>query len=269
MAKPKKHQATKKKRTRSPNYPLVSLTAGVEHAQALFDRDRRHPVPILIAHERWDFKRGSGAGNQCAAALRSYGLIQIEGKGDNRKLSVTEEGERIVRSAPNRAKLLRAAAMMPPIHAELWEKYRDAGLPSDEVIKNYLIWERADGRFNEDVVDGVIRRFRETIAFAGLDSSSIIEEDNGDESGGQYPDQHAVQTVGGEPLRSETQGSREGMMQPGTTQAVPLPVLETDGTIRIVNIPHLSEQAFDFLKNLLDQYKSAIVRNQSDEQPNE
>lgn len=44
------------------------------------------------------------------------------------------------------------------------------------------------------------------------------------------------------------------------TKGVPLPLIEADGSIQIVNIPHLSETAFDFLKGLLDTYKAAIVR---------
>ena len=48
-----------------------------------------------------------------------------------------------------------------------------------------------------------------------------------------------------------------------SAKAVSLPVLETDGSIRIVDIPYLSEEAFEFLENLLDTYKAAIVRHSS------
>ena len=130
-----------KKRTRSPNYPFVNLEVATRQTETLYERDRRHAVPILVAHERWGYKRGSAAGNQCAAALKSYGLTRIVGQGDDRKLSVTETGERIVRHAPDRPQRLRDAALSPPIHAELWSKYRERGLPSDDVIRNYLLWD--------------------------------------------------------------------------------------------------------------------------------
>lgn len=41
---------------------------------------------------------------------------------------------------------------------------------------------------------------------------------------------------------------------------VPLIVLESDGTLRVVVIPLLSETGFEFLRNALDTYKPAIVR---------
>lgn len=40
---------------------------------------------------------------------------------------------------------------------------------------------------------------------------------------------------------------------------VPLMVLESDGSLQVVVIPHLSEQGFKFLRELLVRYKPAIV----------
>lgn len=42
--------------------------------------------------------------------------------------------------------------------------------------------------------------------------------------------------------------------------AVPLPILDYDGTLRIVPIPHLDEAGFDFLIDQLGAYKAAIVQ---------
>lgn len=44
---------------------------------------------------------------------------------------------------------------------------------------------------------------------------------------------------------------------------VPLVIMETDGSFRIVDIPVMSETAFQFFKELLEQYKPAIVRRDS------
>lgn len=247
-------EKSKKKRVRSPNYPLVNLSVAVEAAQVLFDHDKRHPVPILIAHDRWKYKRGSSAANQCTAALKSYGLIDIQGKGDGRKLAVTEAGERIVRDAPDRAERLQKAALSPSIHAELWSLYREKGLPSDDVIEAYLVWDREGACFNDDIVGGVIRRFRETIAFANVRSRDIMEDDdpvaeddwNSAEGPGVDPSGHKAMPEINQPKDRKT--------------GVSLQVLESDGSIRVVNVPYLSEQAFDFLKNQLDTYKAAIVK---------
>ena len=44
------------------------------------------------------------------------------------------------------------------------------------------------------------------------------------------------------------------------TTALPLPIPDYDGSLRIVAIPHLDEAGFDFLKTQLDLYKPSIVR---------
>lgn len=41
---------------------------------------------------------------------------------------------------------------------------------------------------------------------------------------------------------------------------VPLIVLESDGSLRVVIIPRLSEDGFRFLRKALDTYKAGIIR---------
>lgn len=45
--------------------------------------------------------------------------------------------------------------------------------------------------------------------------------------------------------------------------ALALPIVD-GGNVSIVNIPKMSQAAFDFLKTQLDVYKAAIVRSESD-----
>lgn len=47
-------------------------------------------------------------------------------------------------------------------------------------------------------------------------------------------------------------------MDPNT--AVPLSILESDGSVSIIRIPKMAEKAFNFLKEQLDVFKKAIVR---------
>ncbi len=242
-----------KKRARSPNYPFVDLQVAVGHTEALYSHDRRHPVPILIAHERWGYKRGSAAGNQCTAALKSYGLIRVEGRGDDRKLSVTEAGERIVRHAPDRPQRLRDAALSPPIHSELWSKYREAGLPSDDVVKNYLVWEREQNRFNEDVVDGVICRFRDTIAFANVQNTDTIEEDEGLSYGEEKQGNGILEVLGPLVPSVKKQAVVEGMIKQDIFAL-------DEGQIVIQWPTILSEASFDDVKDWLKILQRKIGR---------
>ena len=236
---------TKKKRQRSPNSPYLDLEQAVVKVRTLFDADRRHAMPAALAHERWDYKAESSAAQQCEAALKAYGLLDAQGSGKSRKLSVSEAAERILRDAPDREQLIRQAALGPKIHAELWNKYAGDGLPSDDIIRTYLLWERETGRFNEEAVGDVIRRFRSTIALAKLVQGDIIED--GDHSNLDPPGD------GGKP-------SQEGILTPPQAGCFPLPVLMDDGSFQVVSIPQMSEAAFKLFKEHLEAYKNGFVR---------
>lgn len=150
---------------RSPNYPLFDLEKAVERTKVLYESDKTHRVPIEVVHERWGYTKGSTAGNQAVAAVKSYGLVTIDGNGDDRKIAVSDSGRRIVLEAQDRPQLLKDAAIGPSLFEALWGKYSKDGLPSKDVLKHHLVWDR---KVNEDVVENVIDRFVATVAFAKL-----------------------------------------------------------------------------------------------------
>jgi hypothetical protein len=116
--------------------------------------------------------------NQAVAALTAYGLADTVGKGDTRKVFVTEACERILRSAPDREQLLKVAALAPPIHKEVVDHFQGT-LPHDDILKEYLKWERPESsRFTEDAVDAFIVRLRDTLKFAKLDGGDKFGEKN-------------------------------------------------------------------------------------------
>lgn len=162
-------------RHRSPNYPFINLEKAIERTRQIYEADRRHDVPIKVVNEkRWEYKPGSSQGDQTLAALRAFGLVEITGAGDKRMVRISERAYRILAGATDAAERIKDAALSPTLHGELWQKYGTEGLPSSDVIRNYLLFEREAGRFNEDVVDAFIDRFKETISFANLDSSDKI-----------------------------------------------------------------------------------------------
>lgn len=178
---------------RSPNYPLFDLGKAVEQTKKLHATDKTQKVPIGVVHDRWGYKRHSAAGNQAVAAVKSYGLISVEGAGEQRMIAVTDVGRRIALESPDRPELLKKAAVGPSLFDSLWGQYSETGMPSDDVLRHHLIFDR---NFNEDVVDNVIERFKATVAYAGLVAGDKIhgeggreeeEEDNGGESGESAP----------------------------------------------------------------------------------
>jgi hypothetical protein len=151
------------------------LGKAVNLARLLYEQDKLHKVPIGTAHERWAYKSLSSAGNQAVAAVKSFGLITVEGEGDKRMLAVTETGRKIILEAPDRDELLKKAALGPPLFASLWEKYKTDGLPSDGTLRHHLIFDR---NFNEDSVDDVIDRFKSTISYAKLTPGETLDDNS-------------------------------------------------------------------------------------------
>ncbi len=167
----------KRPKKRSPNYPAIGLEKALERAEIVRMQARHHFMPTSTAHTLWNYKKGTG--DQIVAALKAFGLIETEGEKESRKLRLTKEAQRVLGSAPDRAELLKAAALKPDIHKEIWEKY-EGDLPADSIIRGYLVWER---NFNEDFVDNFIAQFKGTLAYAKLDlSDKIRNNDYGDEN---------------------------------------------------------------------------------------
>lgn len=180
-------EEVKKHRSRSPNHPSLSLRDAVDKTAELRAKFGTHEVPVHLAHRLWKYKEHGSAGNQCVAALKAYGLIDVKGEGTSRRVLVSSIGDRIIRNAPDRQSLLKQAALSPAVHREVLEHYGGAGLPDDALLRQYLVWDRPEGsRFNEDSVDGFIARLKETLALSGVTNNDIIEPKDG-EDGDQPP----------------------------------------------------------------------------------
>jgi hypothetical protein len=175
----------KKMKHRSPNYPAVSLKRAVEMVKGLYETDRRQKVPMNIVAKRWGYKEDSSASQQAVAALSAYGLLDVEGVGTLRKVSVSEDAYKYLLSRPEVQKdLVVKFALSPGINLKVWEHYGHE-LPQDDVLKEYLLFEL---KFNPETVGLFISRLRETVAFAGLangdytDNASDESDDSREES---------------------------------------------------------------------------------------
>lgn len=254
--------ARTKTRNRSPNHPMVSLRRAVDLATELHGEYGTHKIPVGSVHLKWKYKEHSGKGNQCVAALKAYGLISTHGQGRDRKIEVTSAADRIIRGAPDRPDLLKQAAVEPPIHAELLEEYSAKGLPPDDILRTYLVWEREEGQFNEDVVDGFIERFRETLEFSGLDNDDIIrnteglkEDENRSEdstTGDQLSNKEEEQNVS-----AAAPPKREGQV---TVRDFPIPLIS--GGVAVLKVPvPMSDADFAQIAGTLKAWKMALVEH--------
>lgn len=182
----------KRKRTRSPAYPYINLETAITRAKEFHDKERRNAVNVNVALKDWGFTDASSSGAQTLAAMTSFGLLADEGMGDKRTVRLTPNALRILLDtrpdSKERAELIKQTALAPKIHQQLWEKL-GVDLPSDAQLRHTLLFDWPVP-FNENSVDGFIREYRDTIAFAKLDESDKVSsevKDNGDEEGSKAP----------------------------------------------------------------------------------
>ncbi len=99
-----------------------------------------------------------------------------------------------------RERLLQQAALMPPIHARLWERY-GAELPSAQTLRLWLI---LDEGFNENSVDDFLTEYRETLEYARLLRTGPAREEPREErpaaAPAPPPARPAAETAGIDPL---------------------------------------------------------------------
>src|ERR1700674_3916955 len=150
--------AIKKSKHRSPNYPSIGLEKALERAQVIKDQaGRNNFMPVSVAYDLWGYKPGAGA--QIVAALKAFELVQTQGETEKRQIRLTEAAWRILGNAPDRAGLLKTAALAPDIHKKIWEQYGGDLPKADGIIREWLVWEKG---FNQTFVDGFIAQFRAT-----------------------------------------------------------------------------------------------------------
>lgn len=170
---------------RGPNFPSISLARALELAQILYDKEKRAAVagPVVLGH--WGYKNPkSSTATMALAALRSYGLVDYQGAGLNRLVKLSTRALKILLKTPGRDAELREAALAPKVHGQIWDRYKEDGLPSDEAIRHYLILELD---FNDSAVGPFLARLRETFSLAKLDSVGTIPVEEGEKKEKSIP----------------------------------------------------------------------------------
>lgn len=171
----KSDDEVKRTKHRSPNYPAIGLRKAVERAKELYDKHKRHDVPVAVAHKLWGYKANSGLANQVVGAMKAFGLIEVDGEGDGRKVRLSDRGCRIILGSNDSVGLLRQSAVMPAIYKELWKKFEPkGGIPDDDLLRHHLVWDRTEGTFNPEYVDNFIAIFKDSLRYAGMQVAGII-----------------------------------------------------------------------------------------------
>ncbi|WP_425648034.1 hypothetical protein [Agrobacterium leguminum] len=182
MAVTEQGDGGKRRMGRSPAYPTISLDKALGQVRALRDREGDYPAPLTSAFAAWGHSAKSSAGRQTLATLKYYGLIDISGEGDSRKVRISALGRKILlderEDQTEKQNNIRAAALNPAIHKALFAEYPN-GLASDSTVRHFLIFNQG---FNEDAASELIAEFQRTALFSdlygksnGLDNNSSLE----------------------------------------------------------------------------------------------
>jgi hypothetical protein len=149
---------------RSPRYPFVDLNKAITRASELWSAVGPKDASVADASKAWGYGAKSSGAVQTEAALKQFGLVEVVGRGEARRLRLSKAGQRIVGDSKidpaERRNLIEKAALSPNIHRELWGRWQSS-LPHEEV-RAYLI-QRRD--FQEKGADAVIAEYQKTISF--------------------------------------------------------------------------------------------------------
>jgi hypothetical protein len=184
---------------RSPSFPFVALKPAVERLEAFEKHFGGHPAPAGTTGMAWGMKERSSQADQTLAALRSFGLIEYEGMGPARTVSLTVQGRIYLRSQQeaDKQRILKQCALRPRIIREFWAMW-GVDRPPDDAALEVLTRNNA---FSDTGAVNFLKVYDETIAFARLSSSDKIGNYTSDgeaEGPGPPPDTGKVRLMVGE-----------------------------------------------------------------------
>lgn len=160
---------------RSPNYPGMSLGKAVDRVALVFEKENRHWASVETVAKHLGYKSpNTGPATITYAALKKFGLLDEEGSGQARRARVSELAYRVLRAPEaERRAAVKEAALLPALHKEMQKRFAD-GLPSEE----NLVWQlEQDLGFTANGAIDFVRKYRETVSFAQLDSSDTVVDD--------------------------------------------------------------------------------------------
>jgi len=170
-------QSDKKNKVRSPNFPALPLERGRELTKKLLDKYAKSSVAWEVATKALDYSPKSSAGMQTMAALSYYGLIKIDGKGNERRVKVTDLAYKIIMDkrdlSNDRDAAIKEAAMNPTIFKKIKEAYPEK-LPDDSALEYDLTFSY---KFNPSSVKEFIGILRKNVEFANMYEIDIMPDE--------------------------------------------------------------------------------------------
>lgn len=194
-------EKTQKRRVgRSPAYPYIPVQKALEQAKALHAQEGEYAAPLASAVAAWGYSPKSSGGRQTLATMKYYGLIDITGEGDGRKIKVSEIARRILldqrEDQTEKRQLIRRVALTPAAHQTLYNEY-PKGLASAGSVEHFLIFDQG---YNKDAAKELLEEFKQTAQFSGLYEPSA-QPDKAPESWDNESDKNARKIAVGDKVQ--------------------------------------------------------------------
>jgi hypothetical protein len=156
-------EADKKLRPRSPEFPFLPLGEAIEKTRLILAANQRHAARIGSLAVVLKTSRLSSAFLRTIGALKAFGLIDDAGSGDDRKISVSELGARLIsdmRPGAREAAIQKAFETCSILN-EFYGRWGNQR-PSDPVCMSELT---LDCKFGEDAAKKFIRVYDASVVF--------------------------------------------------------------------------------------------------------
>lgn len=258
----------KRRKGRSPGYPAINLEEAVQRARQLYGAEQRHTAHFSTIVKHWGYSPKSGPARLVFAALIKFGLLDVSGENDARAAKVSDLAVSIILDnrpdSEERKTRLQDAAMRPTIHRTLWTKY-GGSLPSDTELEFQL---PKNFGFTEVGTKDFLKQFRETIAFAKMDSSTIIagdSNDSNDDCDDEIDESEKPMDSTNATNRSAISGAtipinlvrKDSLPQAGKSLMLPL----ISGGTAELRVPYLLEpEDLEWMETMLQKLKRSILR---------
>lgn len=249
-----------KPKPRSPSYPGINLERAIDRATIIYEHERKHEVAVETVCKHWGFKPKTGPATVTLAALKAFGLVDAKHGADTVKLS-----DRMLRiildtreDETERRKTIQEAALNPPMHRDLWDKYR-ADLPSDPTLRYYLMRERG---FTEIGAEQFIAQYRATVTFANLGNGAIISSEPEEE----IPEQIQEYIPELKPVMTSPPSTSHGSPSPmGGMREILIPIPGVAWPSLKATFP-LSDEAWDEMLKVLQAMKPGLTKASTGEE---
>jgi hypothetical protein len=132
----------------------------------MYDYAKRAPAQAeSVVKDAWKYSPSSSGAQKVLAALRSYGLIEDAPGTNGKSIKITPRSVRILldeEDSVERREEIRKAALAPKWYEYCWKTW---GREMPASMRSNLLIEHG---FIDTTVDGFLKDYRKTIAFAGL-----------------------------------------------------------------------------------------------------